>query len=315
MIYLLILIGFCLLIYGGNLLVDGSVAVAKRMHVSSLLIGLTLVGFGTSTPELMTSLLASFQNSEGIAVGNVVGSNIANILLILGMALAIHAIPIHRAAFKRDGMFLSISTGVLCVALLIGKINFIMGALMCATLIYYIYYSYKTDKQHQHEEEKEVPVVKKSQRTHQRELGISIAKAIIGIVLTIVGAKVLVTNSVLLANKWGISESIIGLTIVAVGTSLPELVTSVVAALKKQGALALGNVIGSNIYNALFILGFTALITPIKVPKDITLDVGIMAAVTALLLVCGHGHKMKRPVGFLFLGLYVVYISYLIGNT
>lgn len=315
MIYFLILIGFCLLIYGGNLLVDGSVAVAKRMHVSSLLIGLTLVGFGTSTPELMTSLLASFQNSEGIAVGNVVGSNIANILLILGVALAIHAIPIHRAAFKRDGLFLSISTGVLCVALLIGKINFIMGALMCATLGYYIYYSYKTDKQHQHEEEKEVPVVKKSQRTQQRELGISIAKAIIGIVLTIVGAHVLVRNSEMLANKWGISESIIGLTIVALGTSLPELVTSVVAALKKQGALALGNVIGSNIYNALFILGFTALITPIKVPKDITLDVGIMAAVTALLLVCGRGHKMKRPVGFLFLGLYVLYIFYLVSKA
>lgn len=311
MIYILILLGLLLLIYGGNVLVDGAVTVAKRMKVSPLLIGLTLVGFGTSTPELMTSFFAASMDAEGIAVGNVVGSNIANILLVLGVAAAMCAIPVNKTSFKRDSKFLMLATGVLVLALLWGRIGFILGALMCAALGYYVYYSYKTEK-------KSTPTIEEKEVTHPhqkkndyRDLGLSIAKTIIGIILTLAGARILVTNSVVLAERLGVSETIIGLTIVALGTSLPELATSIIASLKKHGDLAWGNVIGSNIYNALFILGVTALFVPVKVPKNVTPDVAIMVGVTALVLYFGYKGKITRFAGYLFCALYVLYVGYL----
>ena len=310
MIYILILLGFLMLIYGGNVLVDGAVAVARRMKVSPLLIGLTLVGFGTSTPELMTSLFAASMDAEGIAVGNVVGSNIANILLVLGVAAVISAIHVNKASFKRDGLFLTISTVVLVIALLWGRIGFVLGAIMCATLAYYVYYSYQTEKKHSSHEEKEIETPHNHKANHH-ELGFSVAKTIVGIVLTIAGARVLVTNSVVLAERWGVSETIIGLTVVALGTSLPELVTSIVASLKKHSDLALGNVIGSNIYNALFILGVTALFVPVKVPANIVIDVAIMVGVTGLLMYFGHKGKLAKSTGWLFCVLYALYVVYL----
>ena len=310
MIYILILLGFIMLIYGGNILVDGAVAVAKRMKVSPLLIGLTLVGFGTSTPELMTSLFAAAMNAEGIAVGNVIGSNIANILLVLGVAAILSAIPVNKASFKRDSSFLALSTGVLVFALLWGKIGFILGALMCSTLGYYVYYSYKTEKKHLTPEEKEV-IQSQHKKNDHHELGLAIAKTIVGMILTVAGARVLVTNSVVLAERLGVSETIIGLTLVALGTSLPELATSIIASLKKQSALALGNVIGSNIYNALFILGVTALFVPVQVPSNVAWDVVIMIAVTGLLVLLGNRGKLTKRTGLLFLALYVLYVGYL----
>ncbi len=315
MLYILILLGFLLLIYGGNILVDGAVDVAKRMKVSPLLIGLTLVGFGTSTPELMTSLFAASMDAEGIAVGNVVGSNIANILLVLGVAASMCAIPVNKTSFKRDSRFLLLATGVLVLALLWGKIGFILGALMCGTLGYYVYYSYQTEKKGVRAvEEKEVAHPHHKKNDH-RDLALSVAKTIIGIILTVAGARVLVTNSVVLAERWGVSETIIGLTVVALGTSLPELATAIIASLKKHSDLAWGNVIGSNIYNALFILGMTALFVPVKVPRNVTPDVAIMLAATALVLYFGHKGKVTRFAGYLFCGLYVLYVGYLAIGT
>ncbi|MBQ3695368.1 MAG: calcium/sodium antiporter [Alphaproteobacteria bacterium] len=310
MIYILILIGFAMLIYGGNILVDGAVSVARRMKVSPLLIGLTLVGFGTSTPELMTSLFAASIDAEGIAVGNVVGSNIANILLVLGVAAVIRAISVNKTSFKRDSLFLSIATGVLVLALFWGRIGFILGFIMCATLGYYVYYSYQTEKKEAKLDPTKTEVVRNKKSNHI-ELGLSIAKTILGIVLTVIGARVLVTNSVVLAERWGVSETIIGLTIVALGTSLPELATSIIASLKKHSDLAWGNVVGSNIYNALFILGVTALFVPVKVPKNVMIDTLIMVGVTALLLYFGRRGKLTKRGGWLFCALYVVYIAYL----
>jgi len=307
MIYVLILIGFGLLIYGGDMLVDGAVAVAKRAKVSPLLIGLTLVGFGTSTPELMTSLQAVFLHAEGISVGNVVGSNIANILLVLGVAALLHPIPVHKPSFLRDSAFLCMSTGILMVALIWGKIGFGLGALMCAALGYYIYYSYETERKKGHSKAAETSEQKS---VNQQELAFSLAKTIIGIVLTLIGARMLVTNSMILATRWGVSDSVIGLTIVALGTSLPELSTSIVASLKKQSVLALGNVIGSNIYNALFILGLTAVFVPVNVPRNILPDIAIMAAATALLLFFGFRGIFAKKTGVLFVVLYAAYIVY-----
>ena len=310
-----IAIGFGLLMYGGNLLVDGSVSVAKKMRVSSLLIGLTLVGFGTSTPELVSSLMAAIKGEPGIAIGNVVGSNIANILLVLGVAALLRPIPISLKEFRRDGLFLIASTVVLCAGLWWGSINFVWGVLMCGLLGYYVYYCYKTDSVAATEAEKTTKLKTHFDYREQKELLMQVLKTIAGIVLTVCGAYALVDSAVKLAHQWNVSPTIIGLTIVAVGTSLPELATSIVSSVKNQSSVAYGNVVGSNIYNALFVLGLTAVFHRIDVPTGkgdaVWIDVAIMAIVTAILLALGRRGRIGRLAGALFLFLYVIYVGYL----
>lgn len=302
MTYLLLALGLFLLFIGGDWLVAGSVAVARRLKVSPLLIGLTLVGFGTSTPELVTSLWATYKGSAGIAVGNVVGSNIANILLVLGVAALLNPVQVKGKSFKRDAAFLVFSTLVLVGASAFGTIGHLLGAVMVGALIFYVIYSYKTEKEIPDDKEKPAPFIS------------SFIRALIGILLTLLGAKLLVDNSVALARAWGISESVIGLTIVAVGTSLPELATSIMSAIKKHNDVAFGNVVGSNIYNALFILGVTALFMPVQIPSGMGLDLGIMTLVTALMIGIAFGFKKySRATGALFLILYALYIAHLGG--
>lgn len=309
MIYVWLMLGLFLLAWGGDVMVNGSVALAKRLGVSSLLIGLTLVGFGTSTPELLTSLIAVYKHSPGIAVGNVVGSNIANILLVLGMAAFIVPVKIDIKAFKRDGAFLAVATVGLIIALIIGKINFVMGAILTALLILYVAYSYYSDRKEQKRRkaaETQIPQEAKA------PLFWSLVKAVGGIAMTILGAKLLVDNSIILAREWGVSEAVIGLTVVAVGTSLPELATSVASSLRGQSAVAFGNVVGSNIYNALFILGVTALFMPVTVPDSMAPDVVLMTLVTAVLIGVAFWKKQfSRSVGFAFLCAYAGYTYYL----
>ncbi len=305
MVYVLLALGLFLLIYGGDMLVRGAVQLARKTGVSPLLIGLTLVGFGTSTPELVTSLIAVFKKSEGIAVGNVVGSNIANILLVLGAAAIISPIRVDIKSFKRDTVFLIISTLGLVAALLMARISFLMGAVLTGTLIFYVIYSYISDRKNQ----KNIRL--QEAETMEANLAggwISLARTLIGIALTLVGAKLLVDNAIVLARSWGISEAVIGLTLVAVGTSLPELITSVVSAVRRQNDVAFGNVVGSNIYNALFILGVTALFMPVTVPEAMGWDILIMAGVTAVLIGIAFWKKcFSRFVGLLFLLAYAGY--------
>lgn len=309
MIYMWLLLGLFLLAWGGDVMVNGSVALAKRLGVSSLLIGLTLVGFGTSTPELLTSLIAVYKGSEGIAVGNVVGSNIANILLVLGMAAFVVPVKIDVKAFKRDGAFLAVATLGLIVALIVGKINFAMGAVLVSLLVLYVAYSYYSDKKEQKCLNAKEDVSTQEIKT---PLFLSLVKAVGGIVLTILGAKLLVDNAIVLAREWDVSEAVIGLTIVAVGTSLPELATSVAASFKGQSAVAFGNVVGSNIYNALFILGLTALFMPVTVPESMGPDVILMTLVTAVLIGIAFWKKQfSRSIGFAFLCAYAGYTYYL----
>lgn len=309
MIYIWLLSGLFLLAWGGDVMVNGSVALAKRLGVSSLLIGLTLVGFGTSTPELLTSLIAVYKQSPGIAVGNVVGSNIANILLVLGMAAFIVPVKVDVKAFRRDGAFLAVATFGLIIALIVGKISFIMGVILTALLVLYVAYSYYSDKKEQKRlrAKENVPV-----QEIKTPLFLSLVKAVGGIAMTILGAKLLVDNSIILAREWGVSEAVIGLTIVAVGTSLPELATSVASSFKGQSAVAFGNVVGSNIYNALFILGVTALFMPVAVPQSMTPDVVLMTLVTAVLIGIAFWKKQfSRRIGFAFLCAYAGYTYYL----
>jgi cation:H+ antiporter len=310
--YLFLSVGLALLAWGGCVLVDGAVDVAKKMHVSSLLIGLTLVGFGTSTPELLTSLRATMIHSPGIALGNVVGSNIANILLVLGIAAVIHPVHVEQTAFNRDGFFLLLSTVVLMgVSFFSQTIGFLVGAVMTALLIFYVFYSYKMEKTHPTEEHSASSEVQTEKET---SLFVNLLKTVLGIGMTIFGAELLVQNAVTLARIWKVSESVIGLTIVAVGTSLPELATSAAASFKKQNAIAFGNVVGSNIYNALFILGVTAVFLPVHIPQDSSKEsLYVMAGVTLLLLFLGKVfRKIGRAWGVVFLLFYGVYVVCLI---
>ena len=303
MTYLFLILGFLMLFYGGNLLVDGSVAVAKRLGVSPLLIGLTLVGFGTSTPELTTSLIAAFNGNDGISVGNVVGSNIANILLVLGVAAVISPVLVQLKSFRRDAYFLVLSSLLLLVGGFLGRIGFLLGSIMTAGLFFYVWYSYVMDKKEQKEKQ-----VKPENTSLIKNLSI----ALVGIALTILGAKFLVNSSVKLVTDWGINEAFIGLTIVAVGTSLPELATSVISAIKGHNDVAFGNVVGSNIYNALFIMGLTGMIRPVQVQFSMLGDILIMIVVTGLLIYIAFRYqKFSRLSGSVFLILYALYLVYL----
>lgn len=311
--YLKFIVSLAMMILGANILVSGAVELAKRFRVSPLLIGLIVIGFGTSFPELTTSFLSMAGGQTDLAVGNVVGSNIANILLVLGVAAVIQPIEIQEISFKRDALFLGISSFVLLIALLQPQIGCESGILMCMTLFFYVYHAYTTDKNSLKNKVQVVQYVALSKRFYM-STPMACFIMVCGLVLTLVGAKYLLESVLNIFTQWGFSEVVIGLTIVAFGTSLPELVTSIVASLRKKSDVALGNVMGSNIYNALFILGISSLLMPIVVPGSDSFgaDVLVMILSTALLLFIGWKQKqVTRWMGCVFLALYAAYIIYL----
>lgn len=298
---LLVLGGLIALLLGGEALVRGAVALAHRAGLSPLVIGVTLVGFGTSTPELVTSVKAALDGLPGIAVGNVVGSNIANILLILGLSALIAPLSLADAR-GRDGWAMIAATVVCAGLVLTGVIGLWAGLALIAGLLIYLGIALKTGAVEADETAAALtPLV---------AAGFFVA-GLIGIML---GAQALVSGAVAIAAELGVSEAVIGLTIVAVGTSLPELVTSVIAARKGQGALALGNVLGSNVFNVLGILGVTALVTPLSVPADIMgltlwVLIGSAALVMALAL---SGIRASRVIGAGMVAAYVGYLAVLV---
>ena len=300
-------VGLILLGLGGELLVRGAVAAARRLGVSPLLIGLTLVGFGTSTPELVTSLQAAHAGSPGIAIGNVVGSNIANILLVLGLTAAIAPIVCDRRAVRRDSIVLLAATAACVAALTTGELTRPMGLAGLGLLAAYVIWVWLADRNR--------PELLDEQATASLpRLPTAIIVAIFGIGLTIYGADLLVGNAISLARIAGVSDTVIGLTIVAVGTSAPELVTSVIAAVRRQSEVALGNVIGSNLYNMLGILGVTALVRPISAPASIVeVDAWVMGLATIALVLLAYGQgRIGRVAGLGLLAAYAGYATWLI---
>jgi len=313
MVYLQLIFGFALLVAGGEALVRGAVSLASRFGVSPLLIGLTLVGFGTSTPELVTSLQAAFGGYPGIAIGNVVGSNIANILLILGVAALIMPLVIEPVSFRRDGTALAIATMLATGVIIYGSLDRWMGSVLVLGLLAYLIVAYRSDRN----------TVAAGGRQDDPEgaalhgsIWLALGLALGGITMTIFGARLTVDAAVTLALLWGMSETVVGLTVVAVGTSLPELVTSVMAALRRQPGIAFGNVIGSNIYNILGIMGITALVRPIPIPPQVAqLDVWVMFAATlALIFAVQAWRRIGRGTGFVFLGCYAAYTAWLVAG-
>lgn len=311
---LLVAGGLVLLALGGELLVRGAVGMAARLGISPLLAGLTIVGFGTSMPELATSVQAALAGSPGIALGNVVGSNIANILLVLGISALVLPLAVNPASFKRDSIAMGGSALLAAGAVTLGVIGVAPGLVLVGCLVGYVWWAYKSeaaaddDEGHRHEAEAE-------DRPVPPDTGPVILSGLIvaGLAAAIFGAGLLVDGATVLASAAGVSESVIGLTVVAVGTSLPELIACVIAVLRKHADVALGNIVGSNIYNLCGILGLTALIHPIAVPVEIArIDIWVMLGVTALLIVqLRSGWRLSRIEGAVLVALYCGYTAFL----
>lgn len=312
MIYVHLAAGLLLLLVGGELLVRGAVATATRAGVSPLLIGLTLVGFGTSTPELLTSVEAAFVGAPGIAVGNVVGSNIANILLILGVAALICPLAVSRRAFYRDGTVVSVATLCGIAVCLTGELRPPGGVLLVALLIAYIVYCYRAERTVENATENPVQPALAVPGSINLTLAVSIVLLVGGLALTMLGAHLLVSSVLAIGAEAGIPETVLGVTVVAVGTSLPELTTSVLAAFRRQPDIAFGNIVGSNIYNILGILGITAILEPIRVPPEILrTDIWIMLGATVLLVFFStSGWRISRTEGGTFLAAYGAYLLF-----
>jgi cation:H+ antiporter len=310
MAYLLLLAGLVLLLAGGELLVRGAVAVAERFRVSPLVIGLTLVGFGTSTPELVASLGAALSGAPGLAMGNVVGSNIANILLVLGIGAAIQPFATQPAAFRRDGPVLLGASLLLALVCLTGIIGRLLGGLFLVLLLAYTMATYLAERHdrdpaaalHEAEAKRVAPV--------PRSLPLALGATLAGLAGVVIGAHLLVEGAIELARRLGVSDAVIGLTVVAVGTSLPELATTVVAAMRRHGDVAFGNIVGSNLFNIFGILGVTALVRPLAVPLSIArFDVWVMLAVAIVGVgFAVTGWRVNRIEGGLLLLAYVVYL-------
>lgn len=313
--------GLILLVVGGDFLVRGSVAVATRLGVSPLLIGLTLVGFGTSTPELVTSVQAALVDSPGIAIGNIVGSNIVNILLILGVAAAIWPIPVSRSALYRDGVIVVLTAAWFVLLGLTIGLTILTGILSLIVLAAYLTYAYRQERtsapQHSAALDRAIALEQLDPATDPARPQPSLIKglglALVGLIAIVFGGRFLVAGAVDAANSLGISETVIGLTVVAIGTSMPELVTSVTAAIRREPALALGNVLGSNIYNVLFIGGVTAVIAPTQVPDEIVkFDNWVMLGISVALLILARRGIVSRVGGASLLVAYIAYTAFLV---
>lgn len=307
----LILLGFASLIFGANWLVDGASSLAKKYKVSDLAIGLTIVAFGTSAPELVVNAIASFQGHSDIVLGNIVGSNNFNLFIILGLAGLIVPITVQSSTVWGEipiSLFAVLLLLVLGNGILISnaaEISRMDGVILLITFALFLYYVFKQMKAANNKEVIFVP--KKNSKIWGLIIG--------GLSGLVIGGHLVVTNSIVIATDMGMSEKIIGLTIIAAGTSLPELVTSIVAAMKKNSDIAIGNIIGSNIFNILLVLSVSSLIKPITFNQNFNPDIIILSGGTLFLFIAmftGIRKKLDRWESALLLGFYLMYTIYLI---
>lgn len=302
---LMLAAGLALLTFGADYLVRGAISLANRLGMPPLLIGLTVVGFGTSMPELLVSLQAALGGAPAIAVGNVVGSNIANVLLIIGLAAVISPIAARIPNLGRDLVMMLVAGAIMLSLGYLGSIGFWSGLAMIVTLAGYLTWVTYTDRRKTDTADEELTI-----KLSSRKEAVFILCGLAGL---FIGADLLVNAATLIAREFGISEAVIGLTVVAVGTSLPELATSVVAAFRRHSEMALGNVVGSNIFNILGILGLTAVAVPVSVDAsiagfDIPFMLGVSLAFAALIMVLG---RIGRLAGLVMLVVYAGYLAWL----
>lgn len=303
---LFIVLGIYIVLKGADFLTDGAVSLAQRMDMPEMIIGLTVVALGTSMPEFFVSVTSALQGTTDLAVANVVGSNIFNVLLIGGVSAAVSPMIISRSTVRRDIPVAAAASLVLLFFGVMGEISRWTGLFFILLLALYVFFSVRTASR-----EDNMGVEKKSYSL----LG-AVGRLVIGLAGLIVGSECFVSNATELATILGLSEAIIGLTIVAGGTSLPELATSVIAAKKGQSAIAMGNVIGSCVYNILFIVGVTGLICPMTINGLSTIDFAVMLGSISLLWVFSYTkYKVERWEGFVMTGLFVCYMAYLLYNV
>lgn len=303
----LLLVGLGLVVYGSDILVDGASSVARKIGISEFVIGIIIVGFGTSCPELVVSVTGAIDGNSAVSLGNVTGSNIFNILMILGLTAIVSPIAITKDNKTKDIPILLCITIFFCLIALKGTINRLDAVLFLAIFAIYLLYNFKAGKAEAAAIEEEV--VEKNYGTF-----LSILMIVGGLAGLIFGGKLFVNNAVTLAHALGASDKFIAVTILAVGTSLPELMTCVVAAAKKKGQLALGNIVGSNVFNILLILGISGLIHPLDTSSFNYVDMAtIVASVLALFIFANASKKsqLSKPAGISFLLMEVVYMIYL----
>lgn len=303
-----IFIGLVLLLVGAETMIRGAVAIAQRLKISPHVIGLTVIAFGTSAPELFVSLKAALVGSPGIAIGNVIGSNIANILLMIGTVGVITPFVCGGAPLRRDGLALIAGTLLFVAVGMHGVIERWHGAVMLILLIGYLFYCYWADRRsttsvHAKEVEEFDALPTGMWRSSLYTVG--------GLIGVLIGARLLVDGAIDVARGAGISETVIGMTVVAIGTSLPELATTMVAALRRHSDVALGNIIGSNIFNTLGILGTVALVSPLPIPPEVmSLDLWFMCGVTVVFVILAIKlPAFSRPWAIVFFAAYAIFIA------
>jgi cation:H+ antiporter len=302
--------GFVLLLFGAEYLVRGAVALARRLKVTPMIIGMTIVAYGTTSPELVVSLQAAVDGLPGISVGNVVGSNI---LLILGLSAVIYPIVVQPTTLLRDATMCMGAALVFTALALSGTVERWQGALMVAMLAGFSIYAFRQERKRGKANDPGdlAEEVAKEFKEPPKPVWLSLLSVVGGIAAVVAGAKLLVTAAVETARFLGVGEEVIGLTIVAVGTSLPELATATVAAIRKHSEVAVGNILGAGIYNLFAIMGLVAVVNPIPVPPQILVfDLWVMLAVTAVLLgLLLLRNGLSRPVGAMFLAGFVAYTA------
>lgn len=312
--FIMIAAGIILLFFGGESLIKGAVSLARNFGLSKLLVSAVIVGFGTSMPEMTASVGAALKDSPEIALGNVVGSNIANIFLIVGLTALIFPIQAKDKAVKRDAVMMIAASALLCGFALYGSLSFMIGLFMFLGLTGYVAWCYQQDRKNSFQTTAHI-------EEDIEGTPLSVARAsfysLAGLGLLVGGAYLLVEGAISLARDFGLSEAVIGLTIVAVGTSLPELATSIVAALRKHSDVIVGNILGSNIFNILAILGVTAMIKTVPVTGQIaSTDVWIMLAVAFVFaLPLWLGLRIGRGAGIAMLVAYCAYTAWLYTGT
>ncbi|SDY32778.1 cation:H+ antiporter [Evansella caseinilytica] len=317
MTYLLLIIGFALLIKGADWFVDGSSSIARLLRISPIMIGLTIVAFGTGAPEATVSIIAALEGSPEVTLANVVGSNILNISLIVGVTALISPLKVESSTIRKEIPFTFLAGIVLLVLIsdiylqyadanIITRSDGLIFLMFFSIFMYYIFEAARKSRDKTYEEN---VLLEKSEGTWGKNILLTVG----GIVAIVAGGYFVVENSTSIALKFGMSETLVGLTIVAIGSSLPELVTSVVAAVKKQSEIALGNIVGSSIFNILFVLGASSLITPLEVNNKVFFDVYVMIGFTIILFIFAITKcRVSKLEGIALTLTYVAYLIYIV---
>lgn len=319
----LLIVGFVALILGANWLVNSATSIGVKAKLSPLIIGLTIVAFGTSLPELVVNVFSCIKGSPGLAIGNIIGSNTMNILLILGVSSMIFPIDVSRISIRRDIPAGFVAT--LAITLMAndffrgtsGTINWVEGLVLLAMGFGYLVLTFKKESTESLGTLESLESLEQDEKQEEMPWGKTMIELVLGIIGLYIGGELVSRNASILAINWGMSESTVGLTVVATATSLPELITSVVAALKKNSSIAIGNVLGSNILNIFMVLGVSSLITPLPFDKMMNQQLLILFAANTIMLITvftGKGRKISRFEGFILTLGYVAFMLFSLYN-